>query len=58
MLKSEQINHQQIPAILCFIFQKPVRTGLNYKIPTDDNIFSWQKYCIVLDYRQHSCSAF
>ena len=54
MLKSEQINHQQIPAILCFIFQKPVRTGLNYKIPKDDNISARKKYYIVLDYRQHS----
>ncbi len=54
MLKSEQINHQQIPAILYFIFQKPIKVGLNYKIPKDDTISSWQKYCIVLDYRLHS----
>ncbi len=58
MLKSEQINHQQIPAILCFIFQKPVREELIYKILKDCSISARRKYCIVLDYRQHSCNTF
>jgi hypothetical protein len=44
MLNSDQIDHQQIPAIISFIFQEPLREELNYRIPKVDVISARNKY--------------